>query len=57
MFLELTLRQVDFHFGVVDISSAMKRIENSKEAYRNLTVIAPDGSSEYNGVVLNPSSW
>ncbi|OTA07299.1 hypothetical protein A9Z42_0081940 [Trichoderma parareesei] len=48
---------VDFHFGVVDISSGMKRIENSKEAYRNLTVIAPDGSSEYNGVVLNPSSW
>ncbi|KAL6819265.1 hypothetical protein V8C43DRAFT_326288 [Trichoderma afarasin] len=48
---------VDFHFGVVDISSGMKRIENSKEAYRNLTVIAPDGSSEYNGVVLSPSSW
>ncbi|PTB62270.1 hypothetical protein BBK36DRAFT_1163305 [Trichoderma citrinoviride] len=48
---------VDFHFGVVDISSGMKRIENSKEAYRNLTVIAPDGSSEYNGVVLTPSSW
>ncbi|KKO98960.1 hypothetical protein THAR02_08924 [Trichoderma harzianum] len=48
---------VDFHFGVVDISSGMKRIENSKEAYRNLTVIAPDGSSEYNGVVLSPGSW
>ncbi|KAL0778305.1 hypothetical protein CaCOL14_005958 [Colletotrichum acutatum] len=48
---------VDFHFGVVDISSGMKRIENSKEAFRNLTVIASDGSSEYNGVVLTPSSW
>ncbi|KAL2880862.1 hypothetical protein SGCOL_003889 [Colletotrichum sp. CLE4] len=48
---------VDFHFGVVDISSGMKRIENSKEAYRNLTIIASDGSSEYNGVVLTPSTW
>ncbi|KAI0453605.1 hypothetical protein F5B21DRAFT_525595 [Xylaria acuta] len=48
---------VDLHLGVVDISSGMKRIENSKEAYRNPTVIAPDGSSEYNGIVLNPSSW
>ncbi|KAL4403651.1 hypothetical protein CABS03_14911 [Colletotrichum abscissum] len=48
---------VDFHFGIVDISSGMKRIENSKEAYRNLTVIASDGSSEYNGVVLTPVSW
>ncbi|KAK6206277.1 uncharacterized protein QIS74_13696 [Colletotrichum tabaci] len=46
---------VDFHFGVVDISSGMKRIENSKEAFRNLTVIASDGSSEYNGVVLTPA--
>ncbi|KAM0293753.1 hypothetical protein ACHAPM_011494 [Fusarium culmorum] len=48
---------VDFHFGIVDISSGMKRIENSKEAYRNLTVITSDGSSEYNGVVLTPVSW
>ena len=42
---------------MVDISSGMKRIENSKEAYRNLTIIASDGSSEYNGVVLTPASW
>ncbi|KAF5963922.1 hypothetical protein FBULB1_13082 [Fusarium bulbicola] len=48
---------VDFHFGIVDISSGMKRIENSTEAYRNLTVIASDGSSEYNGVVLTPIGW
>ncbi|KAK0706084.1 hypothetical protein B0T26DRAFT_755616 [Lasiosphaeria miniovina] len=48
---------VDFHFGVVDISSGMKRIENSKEAYRNLTIVADDGASEYNGVVLTPSHW
>lgn len=48
---------VDFHFGVVDISSGMKRIENSKEAYRNLTIIASDGSSEYNGVNLTPPGW
>jgi hypothetical protein len=48
---------VYFHFGVVDISSGMKRIENSKEAYRNLTIIASDGSSEYNGVVLTPGTW
>lgn len=35
----------------------MKRLENSKEAYRNLTIIASDGSSEYNGVYLTPASW
>lgn len=49
--------EVEFNFGVVDISSGMKRIESSKEAFRNLTLIASDGASEYSGVVLTPSSW
>ncbi|EWG54954.1 hypothetical protein FVEG_13036 [Fusarium verticillioides 7600] len=35
----------------------MRLVENSKEAYRNLTVIASDRSSEYNGVVPTPISW
>ena len=48
---------VDFNFAVVDISSGMKRIENSKEAFRNLTLVADDGSSEFQGVSLTPSSW
>ncbi|KAM0548747.1 hypothetical protein ACHAPJ_009743 [Fusarium lateritium] len=47
----------DFHFGVVDISSGMKRIENSKEAYRNLTIIASDGSSEATLVVKKTLNW
>jgi hypothetical protein len=51
------LRQIDFNFGIVDISSGMKRVENSKEAFRNLTLIADDGVSEYSSVVLTPSHW
>jgi hypothetical protein len=46
--------EVEFNFGVVDVSSAMKRVENSKEAFRNLTLLAADGASEYNGVNLSP---
>ncbi|KAL3459170.1 hypothetical protein BJX64DRAFT_291423 [Aspergillus heterothallicus] len=49
--------EVEFNFGVVDISSGMKRVESSKEAYRNLTLIAEDGASEYCGVNLNPPDW
>lgn len=49
--------QVEFNFGIVDISSGMKRVENSKEAFRNLVLIADDGSSEYSGVNLTPSDW
>lgn len=49
--------EVEFNFGVVDISSGMKRIEESKEAFRNLTLIDSDGASEYSGVKLNPSNW
>ncbi|KAM0417030.1 hypothetical protein ACHAPT_012996 [Fusarium lateritium] len=48
---------IDFNFGIVDISSGMKRIENSKEAFRNLTLIADDGVSEYSSVILTPSHW
>lgn len=48
---------VEFYFGVVDVSSAMKRIETSKEAYRNLTLLDDDGASEYAGVNLTPQNW
>jgi len=53
----LTSQQIDFNFGIVDISSGMKRIENSKETFRNLTLIANDGVSEYSSVNLTPSHW
>lgn len=53
----LVVQQIDFNFGIVDISSGMKRIENSKEAFRNLTLIADDGVSEYSSVILTPSHW
>lgn len=49
--------QIDYNFGIVDISSGMARIENSKEAFRNLTLVAEDGFSEYSGVILSPSHW
>ena len=49
--------QVEFNFGVVDISSGMKRIEASKEAYRNLVIIGEDGFTEYSQVKLEPSNW
>jgi hypothetical protein len=48
---------IEFNFGVVDVTSAMKRIESSKEAYRNLTLLASDGASEYCGVNLTPPNW
>ncbi|KAI1741520.1 hypothetical protein F4680DRAFT_66843 [Xylaria scruposa] len=48
---------VEFNFGVVDVSSAMKRVETSKEAFRNLTLLAADGASEYSGVNLSPRNW
>ncbi|MCJ1240206.1 hypothetical protein MMC14_008206 [Varicellaria rhodocarpa] len=44
---------IDYNFGIVDISSAMKRIENSKEAFRNLTLIADDGDKVENWDVNN----
>ncbi|KAL8802865.1 MAG: hypothetical protein Q9182_003552 [Xanthomendoza sp. 2 TL-2023] len=49
--------EVEFNFAVVDISSGMKRVESSKEAFRNLILIDSDGASEYSGVKLNPSNW
>lgn len=49
--------EVEFNFSVVDISSGMKRVEASKEAFRNLVLIDSDGASEYSGVKLNPSNW
>ncbi|KAK1756581.1 hypothetical protein QBC47DRAFT_299400 [Echria macrotheca] len=49
--------EVEFNFGVVDVSSGMKRIESSKEAIRNLTIIGIDGASEYVTVNLSPPGW
>jgi hypothetical protein len=48
---------VEFNFGVVDVTSAMKRIESSKEAFRNLTLLAADGATEYSSVNLMPRNW
>ncbi|PON24680.1 hypothetical protein TGAM01_v206610 [Trichoderma gamsii] len=48
---------VEFNFGLVDLASAMKRVESSKEAFRNLTLLAADGVTEYNSVNLLPSNW
>lgn len=49
--------KVDYYFGIVDVSSAMKRVESSKEASRNLVVIDPDGSTEWQEVTLTPANW
>lgn len=49
--------KVDYYFGIVDVSSAMKRVESSKEASRNLVVIDPDGSTEWQSVHLTPANW
>ncbi|RTE76712.1 hypothetical protein BHE90_008799 [Fusarium euwallaceae] len=49
--------KVDYYFGIVDVSSAMKRVESSKEASRNLVVIDPDGTTEWQEVDLTPSNW
>ncbi|KAI1119698.1 hypothetical protein F5Y10DRAFT_273838 [Nemania abortiva] len=49
--------KVDYYFGIVDVSSAMKRVEASKEASRNLVVIDPDGSTEWQEVNLTPANW
>ena len=48
---------MDYYFGIVDVSSAMKRVESSKEASRNLVVIDPDGTTEWQEVNLNPANW
>ncbi|KAM0512354.1 hypothetical protein ACHAPE_008920 [Trichoderma viride] len=48
---------VEFNFGLVDLASAMKRVESSKEAFRNLTLLAADGVTEYNSVNLMPPNW
>ena len=49
--------QGEFNFGIVDISSGMKRVESSKEAIRNLVIIGDDGFTEYSQVRLEPSDW
>jgi hypothetical protein len=49
--------KVDYYFGVADVSSAMKRVESSKEASWNLVVIDPDGTTEWQEVTLDPPTW
>ncbi|KAI1319649.1 hypothetical protein F5Y16DRAFT_390698 [Xylariaceae sp. FL0255] len=49
--------KVDYYFGIVDVSSAMKRVESSKESSRNLVVIDPDGSTEWQQIRLTPANW
>jgi len=65
--------EVEYYFAVVDNESAMSRVEASKvsvgEAYRlrdspsvqkamrNAIVSDPDGTAEYNKVLLTPSNW
>ena len=49
--------KVDYYFGIVDVSSAMKRVEFSKESCRNLVVVDPDGATEWEEVRLDPQGW
>ena len=44
-------------FNIIDVSSVMARIENSKESMRNSTIATQDGSAEYQRVELTPSNW
>jgi hypothetical protein len=50
----MAVNKVDYYLGVVDVSSAMKRIKSSKEASQNLVVIDPDGTTEWQEIDLNP---
>jgi hypothetical protein len=48
---------VEFNFALVDLTSAINRVESSKEAFKNLTLLAADGVTEYNSVNLMPTNW
>jgi len=49
--------QVEFNFGVVDMSSGMARVEASKEARRSLVIVGEDGFTEYSAVRMVPTNW
>lgn len=43
--------------GVLSGGVLMRVLPVSKEASRNLTLLATDGASEYSGVNLSPRDW
>jgi hypothetical protein len=49
--------EVENSFGVVDIESIMARIEESKESWRNSTIVDEDGVNELQSVRLTPRNW
>ncbi|KAF9647947.1 hypothetical protein BDM02DRAFT_3187569 [Thelephora ganbajun] len=49
--------EVEYYFAIVDNDSAMSRVEASKKAMRNAIISDPDGTAEYNKVMLTPSNW
>ncbi|PMD59936.1 uncharacterized protein K444DRAFT_722797 [Hyaloscypha bicolor E] len=49
--------EVENSFGVVDIESIMARIEESKESWRNSTIVDEDGANELQSVRLTPRNW
>ncbi|KAF8288850.1 hypothetical protein DL93DRAFT_2103586 [Clavulina sp. PMI_390] len=49
--------QVEYWFAVVDNRSAMGRVEASKQAKRNATILDSDGILEHYRVDLSPSNW
>ncbi|KDQ53226.1 hypothetical protein JAAARDRAFT_72716 [Jaapia argillacea MUCL 33604] len=48
--------KVEYHFGKVDTSTVMSRIENSKETLRGC-LLTTDDAAEYGGVRLLPENW
>lgn len=48
---------VEYNFGLVDVDSAMARIESSKESFRNSSIADADGANEVHTVTLTPKSW
>ncbi|GAQ05379.1 hypothetical protein ALT_2700 [Aspergillus lentulus] len=48
---------VEFNFGMIDTESIMARVESSKEAMRNSTMVDSDGANELLGVNLTPKNW
>jgi hypothetical protein len=48
---------VENSFGSVDIESIMARVEDSKESWRNSTIVDSDGANEVQTVELTPRNW
>ncbi|KAF8311730.1 hypothetical protein DL93DRAFT_2168836 [Clavulina sp. PMI_390] len=49
--------QVEYWFAIVDNSSAMGRVEASKQAKRNASILDSDGIIDLYKVDLTPSNW